>query len=214
MSGKKLPYIEFKNYQVYQESILIGIIALYGTINISIRGKKTDKEILPFLLINKIQIYGEDPIYCNDLITTKCEDIKFYEIKHGLNIKTALRRFHKNKIIESLHFLMDILFLLGINFNTYITNGKNGAIRAETIRFIHLQNGRLLSSDDIKHIGNLIYHSIIDNLKFHQSVSLNPTHPLLSHLFDHPSSTSSISLSSSCLPLSIPSLSTHSFSSV
>lgn len=165
MSGKKVPYADFKNYQVYQEVCLIGLLNTVAGITISLKRRKLEREILTFFHVDEIIIKDEQIIECEKTVNDKCETLKMYELRNGLSLQTAERRYHKNRIIETLHMLIDILELYGVTFQTYMTSGKNGAIRQETIRAIILPNGTMLSIQDIKEIGSRIYSELFKRVK-------------------------------------------------
>ena len=76
---------------------------------------------------------------------------------------TAQRRYHKNRIVESLHLLIDLLSLLNYSFESYVTDGKNGATKAETVYGVYNQYISL-SKDMITAIGEFIYKDISSRL--------------------------------------------------
>ncbi|ELP91276.1 hypothetical protein EIN_152730 [Entamoeba invadens IP1] len=171
MSGKKLPYIEFKNYQVCQQATFLALLTQYADVTISVRGKKTEKQILAFLQIGNVRLGDGTCFDCSSIVTQKCEELKMSEVHEGLSEQTAVRRYHKNRIVETLHLLIDTLFLLGVDFNTYTTDGKNGVVRAETVREIIFENV-VVKTDEVTEIGKLVYNNITQRLKTQNEITL------------------------------------------
>ncbi|KAL7712678.1 Uncharacterized protein QTN25_009693 [Entamoeba marina] len=155
MSGKKIPYCDFKNYQVIQQAVMLAYLNQFADIELK-KKKKSVTNIYQFMQVVSISFSNGDNINFSDLISSKCIEMMKEEIEMGISETTAMRRFHKNRIVHSLHLLMDILSELGFFFNTYITNGKNGVVRAETIRSMFYDD-KLLKKDDIVTIGKRIF---------------------------------------------------------
>ena len=165
MSGKKIPYSDFKNYQVYQEVTLIALINSFSSVKISLKRRKLEREILTFFHVDEILIENEQVLEIETAVNQKCDSLKRCELNSGLSLQIAERRYHKNRIVETLHMLIDILVLYGVHFNTYVTSGKNGTIRQETIRSIELPNGVIFTTQDIKELGVKIYNEIFKKVK-------------------------------------------------
>ena len=146
---------------------MIALINSFAGLQLSLKRRKLEREILTFFHVDQIIIPGEQSIECEETVNNKCESLKSDEIKHGLSLQTSERRYHKNRIIETLHVLIDVLTLYNCHFKTYITNGKNGAVKQETIRSVELPNGVVLNTEDIKDLGMKIYQVLFSKLKGH-----------------------------------------------
>ena len=161
MFGHKIPYTDFKNYQVFQQMIMLGFLSEHAKITVSVGKKRLSKKILSLVHVDKIQFRKESPIDVEKIIIERCELMKEEEKENGLLRQTAERRFHKNKIVEMLHFLMDMLFLMGYDFDTYETKGRNGVLKQETIKSIILPNNTYLNHERIALLGSDIFDYIM-----------------------------------------------------
>ena len=88
MSGKKIPYYQFKNAQVCQEVVLIGLLNKYASITLSLKRRKIEKEILTFFHVDEIQ-FEDEIIECDKVVEKHCSDIKKSDLENGINYLTA-----------------------------------------------------------------------------------------------------------------------------
>ena len=122
----------FRNYQVYQQSLLISLLNQYAEIHIS-KPKKRSTSTCPFFTIDKIIFNQNDEIEISRLAERRSYEKKINDLDNNISIQTANRRYKNNKIIEILHILMDLLNEFIQPFETKTSEGRNGATKMETI---------------------------------------------------------------------------------
>ena len=118
---------QFRNYQVCQQCLLLGLLNQYGEIHIS-KAKKKTNVTLPFLTIEKIIFKQNDEIEINKIIKQRCLEQKEFYLKSGIPLKTVERRMKNNKIISinfSTYFNRKLSHLRIKNFGNYFDKNKN-----------------------------------------------------------------------------------------
>ncbi|ELP87523.1 hypothetical protein EIN_098500 [Entamoeba invadens IP1] len=162
----KNKYQAYKNYQVYQEAVLIDMLVPFCDIVFGRPSKRTTTT-LQFLFIKELRFDGY-VVDVSEFIESRCEDISNMEKKKGVKEKTSMRRCENNKFTECLHLLIDILTELGYFFNTSKSQGKNGIAKSETIQRIFKDNKCLFSKQEIMGLGKEIHQRIV------KTVTSNP----------------------------------------
>ena len=147
-------YTEHRNYQSFQQSILIALINKYGDVIIRKEKKKSNKTV-PFYTIQTIIFASNDNVNFDDYIQRRCNEKKANDILNGTNEKTATRRYKTNKITEVLHTLIDFLMIRDEELEINTTRYKAGITRTETMIGFYVSNERY-GEYEIKTIGNQI----------------------------------------------------------
>lgn len=147
-------YTEHRNYQSYQQSVLIALINKYGDVVIRKEKKRSNKTV-PFYTIQTIIFGSNDKINFDDYIQRRCTEKKTSDILNGINEKTATRRYKTNKITEVLHTLIDLLMIRDEELEISSTRYKAGITRTETMIGFYVERERY-GENEIKTIGNQI----------------------------------------------------------
>ncbi|BFU20330.1 hypothetical protein EHI8A_212780 [Entamoeba histolytica HM-1:IMSS-B] len=155
-------YQIYKNYQVYQESILIKLLLPYCDIVFGKPSKKTTTT-LQFLNIKELK-FKNYSINITEYIERRCKEIIEMERRKGVKEKTSLRRYENNKFTECLHLLMDILSEFGYFFNTTKSQGKNGIAKSETIQQIFYKGFFMFSREQVELFGKNYHNSLIQSI--------------------------------------------------
>ena len=147
-------YINHRNYQVFQQSILLTLLNKFASITIK-REKKKSNTTLPFFTIHSITFINNDKLDFDNFIHKRCSEMKEYDITNGINMKTATRRYKTNRITEVIHTLIDLLRIYGEEIETNMTRYKEGIKQSETMIGITIK-GKQYNETEIKKEGKRI----------------------------------------------------------
>ena len=141
-----------RNYQSQQECIYMALINRYFDISF-IPHKKQSLVTVPFFRILKLN-NEEDMIGFKELIEQRIVSRMNDEVSHGIVQKTAMRRCENYRLVDTLHVLNDILEIKGFSFDSRLTTGKKGTLKAESIYGVYDTNNIFMfNQDDIARIG-------------------------------------------------------------
>lgn len=175
---------EIRNYQSQQEAIYLGLLNKTFDI-VFIAHKKPGLVTIPFFrilrLVNETETVGFKELI-ERRITERLED----EIAKGSTIKTANRRCENYRLVDTLHTLNDILEIQGYSFDSHVSTGKKGTLKAESIYGVYDQNGTyLFDQDDIAKTGSdlALYISQLQNEN--GICTLRRNDPMIQEIFNH-----------------------------
>ena len=157
-------YSNHRNYQCFQQAILITLINNYADITVK-RERKRSNTTVPFFTISNITFNKKDIIDFEIYIQKRCIEIKEYDLNHNVNMKTATRRYKTNRITEVIHTLIDILKIKNEKIETTKTRYKEGIKQSETMIGCEI-SGRMMKEYDIKKYGeeiNMYLKNMINN---------------------------------------------------
>ncbi|ELP92644.1 hypothetical protein EIN_369660 [Entamoeba invadens IP1] len=164
------PFQETRNYQVYEQAVFVGLINRHFSISF-ISPRKKSIVAKQFLTVKAFWARN-DVIEFNRFIQRRVKEIREYAIRHGTPEKTAIRRGENNKIVESLHFMLDFLRELGYKSETTTIGGKNGNARTEMIDSISFDNKRH-DKKEIERMGILINDYIYKQFGLNNEIVIN-----------------------------------------
>ncbi|ELP93242.1 hypothetical protein EIN_055970 [Entamoeba invadens IP1] len=164
-------YQIYKNYQVFQESILIKLLLPYCDIVFCKPSKRTTTTF-QFLYIKEIK-FNNYSINVVDYIERRCTEISEMERRKGVKEKTTMRRFENNRFTECLHFLSDLLSEFGYFFNTTKSQGKNGIAKSETIQQIFKDGRIVFNRNMVEVLGKNMHTSLLENLSKNASCTIH-----------------------------------------
>ena len=153
-SDNAILYSNHRNYQVFQQSILICLLNKYADITIK-RERKRSNVTLPFFTISNVVFNDNDIIDIDSYVQKRCIEIKEYDLNHNINIKTATRRFKTNRITEVIHTLIDLLRIQNEEIKTTMTRYKEGIKQSETMIKCQIED-REMNENEIKKYGEYI----------------------------------------------------------
>ncbi|ELP91426.1 hypothetical protein EIN_155330 [Entamoeba invadens IP1] len=170
---KKAPklYKDLRNYQVYQQAVLIALLNQHADIIITPQKKKSNVT-LPFFTIKSVVFSPTDRVDLTYIVEKRCKQQMEMDVARGISSKTAMRRYKTNRVAENLHMVLDLLFEFDNLFVIKTTNGKNGANRLDTVTAALLPNNEWISYDDITEIGSQLNSFIANMLTQNESITL------------------------------------------
>ncbi|KAL7717325.1 TATA-binding protein-associated phosphoprotein [Entamoeba marina] len=145
-------YFEARNYLVRQQAVIFALLNHKYSFVIS---KPTKKSLITDQLFKIKAISSEDDTQVDviELIENKCQEKLKFDMAHGINEKTAYRRYNSNKIIENHHFIIDLAREEGFFFNFKLSSGKNKSTKMETVTNIFFSGEHFLSQNEIVQMG-------------------------------------------------------------
>ena len=161
-SDNAILYSNHRNYQVFQQSILICLLNKYADITIK-RERKRSNVTLPFFTISNVVFNDNDIIDIDSYVQKRCIEIKEYDLNHNINIKTATRRFKTNRITEVIHTLIDLLRIQNEEIKTTMTRYKEGIKQSETMIKCQIED-REMNEKEIKKYGEYINSFLKTNM--------------------------------------------------
>ncbi|ELP90296.1 hypothetical protein EIN_504720 [Entamoeba invadens IP1] len=138
-SPKTTNYSVRRNYDVCVEVVLISLINKYAEVTI-LQPQGLNNAALPFVPIESIKFSESDQIEVNRIIDDRLNIKMTKEIQEGGTKEVASRKMKKERIPETLHFLIDILTELGTNVFLKMTRKKSGDASFDIVDSILYQN--------------------------------------------------------------------------
>ena len=161
-SDNAILYSNHRNYQVFQQSILISLLNKFADITIK-RERKRSNVTLPFFTISTVTFNNNDSFDLDSYVQKRCVEIKEYDLNHNINMKTATRRFKTNRITEVLHTLIDLLRINDEEIETVRTRYKEGIKQSETMIKCKM-NDKEINEKEIKIYGNVVNNYIKERM--------------------------------------------------
>ncbi|EDR27731.1 hypothetical protein EDI_104220 [Entamoeba dispar SAW760] len=138
-------FFKLRNYQVYQQGILLALLNKHFEITLQIPTKRS-VVTRQYFKINELR-RGNDSIKVEEYVEQRCKEKYLQDLSNGIPEKTARRRYDTNKITEQLHLLIDLLTEFGYSFVSKWTSGKKGAQIVETIQKVISPNVTILNKE-------------------------------------------------------------------
>ncbi|ELP91644.1 hypothetical protein EIN_206310 [Entamoeba invadens IP1] len=150
--------------QTAQECICIALLNKYCSFSFKQPAKKST--VAPqFLRICKVTFSVGDEVDFEDIVKKRCLRVLQDDIIAGIPSKTAQRRFETNKKTEMIHLLIDMLREFGYFFQTRMTVGKSGTVKAENIIEIWKSGIKMFGCKDIEEKGVKVSKYLADQGK-------------------------------------------------
>ena len=137
-----------RNYQVYQQCILIALLSSFFDVVIKQPVKRSVVSLQMLRIISISSKQTNEVINVDEFVTQRCKE-KYENDLRNISMKTAKRRYDTNRISELIHLLIDILFEENYRFSSKFTDGKNGAPVVETVNAIFTPDQRVFTKQDI-----------------------------------------------------------------
>ena len=143
---------EIRNYQSQQECIYMAMLNKQFDI-VFVSHKKPGLITIPFFRILRL-VNDRETIGFKELIERRITERLNDEIANGSTTKTANRRCENYRLVDTLHMLNDILEIQGYSFDSHLSTGKKGTLKAESIYGVYdLDGNYIFDQDDIAKIG-------------------------------------------------------------
>ena len=131
-SENAILYSNHRNYQAFQQAILITLLNNYAVITVK-KERKRSNVTVPFFTISSVIFNEIDEIDIDQYVQKRCIEIKEYDLTHNINPKTATRRYKTNRVTEVIHTLIDLLRIKDERIETTTTRYKEGVKQSETM---------------------------------------------------------------------------------
>ncbi|ELP84841.1 hypothetical protein EIN_283970 [Entamoeba invadens IP1] len=178
--AKKSPklYKDIRNYQVYQQAVLLALLNQHAEIVLSPQKKKSNVT-LPFFTVKSVIFNQTDRVELTHFVEKRCKKQMENDVANGISSKTALRRYKTNRVAENLHMVLDLLFEFDYLFVIKTTHGKNGANKLDTVTSCMLPNKVWMTQEQIVSVGMEINSNLSKILSQTESISLPKNSPIL-----------------------------------
>ena len=132
---------ETRNKQSIQQLMLLALLNRHCTIVL----KKTRKSVLTaqFVGIERIEFNDDDMINVSEFLTRRVKEQYDFDISHGVDKKTAIRRMQTNRRIETMRLLVDLLVELGYTIIAKYAKGKHETNKMDIIESITYKGNAL-----------------------------------------------------------------------
>ncbi|EMD46363.1 TATA-binding protein-associated phosphoprotein, putative [Entamoeba histolytica HM-3:IMSS] len=160
-----------RNYMACQQAILIGLLneEFKVTIQKPVKKASVTQQYLNIRLIQR----KNDVIEIDHFVEERCAERKEHDINSGVSISAAKQRVGKNKITELNLLLIDILNMLGYTFTTTTSEGKNGAMKNESIKSVYRNGKYLCGKEGIVNIGKKINKYLCELIEKNNEITID-----------------------------------------
>ena len=169
------------NYQIALQSLFIGLLNQFASISLKKRNVKTSVT-LPFLCITQLSFSPNDTVFLWELIEEKINKMYQYDIQNGVKQNTAQSRVKRNRIIQSIQILEDMLFQFGYRFGYKFIYKKNGNVSLELVHEIYFNKVLQFSTENIKEKGSQINEYLRNAMNQRQYIEIDQNNDVLQSL--------------------------------
>ena len=150
-----------REYQTMSCSFMVNLLTQYFDVELE-KPKKINIDAMPFLFIKSLSREHE-VIDVEQVISNRVRCIYESDLAHGDSANKAQRRLVNNKIVETLHYLIDLLEMLGVEITVRSTTG-NFYRKRDNIKSIKV-GSRCYNKEDITTYGEMIHSSLISKIQ-------------------------------------------------
>ncbi|EDR25462.1 hypothetical protein EDI_329990 [Entamoeba dispar SAW760] len=161
-------YKRNRNYQSALMAFYIGLMNKHGSVEVMKQAGRT-LVALPFLQVVRIQLSEEDTVDYHEFIERRIKEIVTFEVSTNVPLKVALLRAKKNRIIESLNLMQDLLIEYGYYFKEKKSNRKVPKVRIDMSQIVFYHQ-KVFGSKDILRIGEKICKLVLQKIGTKYSV--------------------------------------------
>ncbi|KAL7718541.1 TATA-binding protein-associated phosphoprotein [Entamoeba marina] len=168
---------EMKNYECYEQAILLCLLNKFCSITIQKPFKQsttitTKPEVISLH-------FETETIDIRSLAEQQCLGFYKKSLQDKVRPKTALRRNAKNKSTFTINFLFDIAIEHGFMFNSVLSKRSTKCLQVERIQHIFKDNIFLMDSNDIIYRGYIINAHLCSITKNQTKVTIPQNDPAL-----------------------------------
>ncbi|ELP85895.1 hypothetical protein EIN_134390 [Entamoeba invadens IP1] len=173
--------IDYKNFETYQQSVLIAILSKFATITIK-KPRKATKVTEVHPLIQTID-FGDDMVNVASLACSKCQ-LNYKKDCNKMKYHAAFCRFEKNKKNFVQNLLIDMLLEFGFFFESKMAKKSTKTIQLERIASVFYKGRLTLDFQEFVLCGKEVTDYIGKEFQRNQSTIVIKNDPIISSLLD------------------------------
>ncbi|KAL7720691.1 hypothetical protein QTN25_001917 [Entamoeba marina] len=175
---------ELRDYETFQQAILLGLLNQFCAITIKRPRKQTTVTTKNHVLVDLI--FDKEKLEIAKLTEENCKPKYLSDIKAGMNVPAAFRRLDKNKRIYAQNLLIDICVEKGYFFNSKLARKSKKNLRLERIESIYFKSNYQMGLEDIINRGKCLNNYFCSLVEKEKKYTLTKNDEFITKLLDIP----------------------------